>query len=160
MTVGNKEVTLHLYDTAGECTRAQRVPVVIPRFPLPSEGISFLTPKQARCAGCLRGSEAKRTSAISALSGDDRLRCILSPPTPPALSMYAPQLCSPPVVLEKTWAVLLPPRVAEFVTYGAVRGLCFESPGAWIPLGCVSRPYNFRLVRSRSERVMTPGFCL
>lgn len=44
VTVGNKEVTLNLYDTAGECTRAQRVPVVIPKVSPAFWGISFLTP--------------------------------------------------------------------------------------------------------------------
>lgn len=31
VTVGNKEVMLNLYDTAGECARAQKAPVVIPK---------------------------------------------------------------------------------------------------------------------------------
>lgn len=44
VTVGNKEVTLNLYDTAGECTRAQRVPVVIPKVSPAFWGIPFLTP--------------------------------------------------------------------------------------------------------------------
>lgn len=34
VTVGNKEVTLNLYDTAGKCTRAQSAPLAIPKgFP-------------------------------------------------------------------------------------------------------------------------------
>lgn len=36
VTVGNKEVTLNLYDTAGECTRAHVSLWSSPRFPLPS----------------------------------------------------------------------------------------------------------------------------
>ena len=44
VTVGNKEVTLNLYDTAGECTRAHRLPVVIPKVSPAFWGISFMTP--------------------------------------------------------------------------------------------------------------------
>lgn len=45
VTVGNKEVTLNLYDTAGECTRAQWVPRGHPQgFPLSCWGIPFLIP--------------------------------------------------------------------------------------------------------------------
>lgn len=45
VTVGNKEVTLNLYDTAGECTGAQRSPWSSPRVsPCLVGGIPFLTP--------------------------------------------------------------------------------------------------------------------
>lgn len=135
VTVGNKEVTLNLYDTAGECTRAQRVPVVIPKVS-PVSWWHFL-PDTLTCqvpAGC-SGSQ-RETSAISAFSGGDKSEVNSEPPPPTPFSPHPPPaLCtirSPALFLScgsrKRGLYFCLPRAAEFVTYGAVRVVFPLSP--------------------------------
>lgn len=94
VTVGNKEVTLNLYDTAGECTRAQKVLVVIPGGFLclvgafPSRHSNMPGPRKA-LAGW-EALEAKGTSATSALGGNRVEVNSEAPPVPmrPAQQRY------------------------------------------------------------------------